>query len=345
MNLDRLTCALGALGVVVLLSACGGATPDANAPVAAAKAAPAAPTAPAAAPAPPVAPPLVPRPPLDSAPIAAATGGTPHVVDNVVKVTFPRDDVAVSVDGWKMPPFMGLTSWAAFAPGETAGVEAMVMGDLVLFEDEVSAAMSAALDSGLEITALHNHFFFDKPHVYFMHIGGEGAVAALGKGVKAALDAQRAVRRKAKLPANAFGPALPAGASRIDGAKLDAIFGVKGATKDGMYKATMGRKTRAACGCTVGAAMGVNTWSAFAGKDDDALVDGDFAVAETELQSVLKVLRRGGVHVVAIHSHMTQESPRVLFVHYWGRGKAVDLATVVKKALDRTAWDGAGTST
>jgi hypothetical protein len=281
-----------------------------------------------------------PRPPLDAARIGAATGGKPETSDSVVKVSFPRDDVRVEVDGWnKMPPFMGLTSWAAFVPGEKAGIEAMVMGDLVLFEDEVNPVMSAALDNGLEVTALHNHFFFDKPHVLFMHIGGEGSVEQLGKGVKAALDAARAVRAKSPKPAAAFGPPPPA-ASKIDAEKLDAIFGAKGASKDGMYKGAFGRKTQAECGCTIGKAMGVNTWAAFAGKDDDAVVDGDFAVAESELQPVLKALRGGGINVVAIHSHMTGESPRVLFLHYWGRGRAADLASTLKHALDLTAWDG-----
>jgi hypothetical protein len=284
--------------------------------------------------------PAAPRTPLDASRIAAATGGKPETADDVVKVSFPRDDVRVDVDGWnKMPPLMGLTSWAAFVPGEKPGAEAMVMGDLVLFEDEVNSAMSAALDNGLEVTALHNHFFFDKPHVLFMHIGGEGTVDQLGKGVKAALDAARAVRQKTPQPGNAFG-APPPTPSKIDGSKLEAVFGVKGSAKDGMYKATFGRKTQAECGCTIGKAMGVNTWAAFGGTDENAIVDGDFAVAEGELQPVLKALRAGGINVVAIHSHMTGESPRILFLHYWGRGKAADLAATVKRALDQTAWDG-----
>jgi hypothetical protein len=283
---------------------------------------------------------------LDASRIAAATGGKPETIENVVKVSFPRDDVKVDIDGWsKMPPFMGLTSWAAFVPGEKPGVEAMVMGDVVLLEDEVNPAMSAALDSGLEVTALHNHFFFDKPHVYFMHIGGEGNVDELGKGVKAMLDAEKTVRAKAAQPAAGFGGASGKGPSHIDAAKLDSVFGVKGQAKDGMYKATMGRKTQAECGCTVGKAMGVSTWSAFAGTDDNAIVDGDFAVAEGELQPVLKALRAGGINIVAIHSHMTQESPRLLFLHYWGHGKAADLASIIKKAVDLTAWDGRSPST
>jgi Domain of Unknown Function (DUF1259) len=356
MNVDRATFFLPIALAVAFGSACAESpapppisptTAVANAPAPASAPATAAPAAPPPAGTGNTMPPAVatPKAPLDPARIAAATGGKPETSDNVVKVSFPRDDVRVEVDGWnKMPPFMGLTSWAAFIPGEKPGVEAMVTGDMVLFEDEVNTVMTAALDSGLEVTALHNHFFFDKPRVFFMHIGGEGTAEQLGKGVRAALDAEQAVRKKAPQPATAFGapPPMP---SKIDAAKLDAVFGAKGATKDGMYKGTFGRKTQAECGCTIGKAMGVNTWAAFAGSDENAVVDGDFSVAESELQAVLKTLRGGGINIVTIHSHMTNESPRLLFLHYWGRGRAADLANVVKRALDLTAWDGRAQST
>jgi hypothetical protein len=277
-------------------------------------------------------------PPIAEAAVAEATGAKPESTDGVVKVSFPRTDVAVEVDAWKLPPFMGLTSWAAFAPGKL-GVEAMVMGDLVLFEDEVNPVMSTLLDNGVQVTALHNHFFFDKPHVYFMHIGGEGSVATLGHGVKLVQEKIKEIRKKNAKPSEHLGAALPA-KSAIDGAPIEAALGVKGTAKDGMFKAVMGRETTAACGCKVGKALGVNTWAAFAGTSDNAVVDGDFAVAEGELQAVLKTLRSGEINVVAIHSHMTGESPRLLFLHYWGRGKAADLAATLRKALDLTAWDG-----
>src|SRR5262249_44020588 len=142
---------------------------------------------------------------LDANTIASLTGGTPETSGNTVKVSFPRNDVPVEVDGFaNMPPFMGLTSWVGFVPGEKPGVEAMVMGDLVLFEDEVNPVMSALLDAGVEVTALHNHFFFAKPSVYFMHVGGEGALAMLGKGVRAALDAEKGVRAKSTVPRTSF---------------------------------------------------------------------------------------------------------------------------------------------
>src|SRR6266487_5505402 len=136
----------------------------------------------------------------DGAKIERLTGlkGAFNEQENVFKVSAPRADVRVAVDEWVMPPFMGLTSWAAFTPGKAADV--MVMGDLVLFQDEVNPVMSAALDAGLEVTALHNHFFFDEPKVYFMHIGGEGTVEKLANGVKLALAKQKEVRAAKPAP-------------------------------------------------------------------------------------------------------------------------------------------------
>jgi hypothetical protein len=315
--------------LALLLVSCGGSTPPAAPPPSGL-----ANTAPAKTSA-----------PIDESAVASATGvEKAEKNEGVVKASFPRKDVEVMVDGWKMPPFMGLTSWAAFSPGVN-GTEAMVMGDLVLFEDEVNPVMSVLFERGLSVTALHNHFFFDSPKVYFMHIGGEGTVASLGGGVKQAMEKVAAIRKATPKPAErSAAPTLPA-KNAIDGVKLEAILGVKGQAKEGMFKAVMGRTATAACGCPVGKAMGVNTWSAFAGTEEDAVVDGDFAVAEAELQPVLKTLRAGNIDIVAIHHHMIGETPRILFLHYWGRGKAADLAATVKKALELTAWDGKSKAT
>ena len=328
---------LGALA----LSGCGGSSPPPATPTAVVT--PVAPT-PTVIPStsastPPVA---VLTPAIDEKVVADATGveKPEKSPDGVVKASWPRTDIDIMVDGWKMPPFMGLTSWAAFSPGKQGVAEAMIMGDLVLLEDEVNPVMSKLFEGSLQVTALHNHFFFDQPRVFFMHIGGEGKVRDLGKGVRAAMDEVSALRKKNGKPATTFGNAKLPAKSAIDPAKLDAIFATKGQSKDGMYKVVFGRKTSASCGCDVGKAMGVNTWSAFAGSDDVAAVDGDFAVSEPELQAVLKSLRDGGINIVAIHHHMTGEEPRILFLHYFGRGKAADLAATVKKALDLTAYDG-----
>src|SRR4051812_40116803 len=184
---------------------------------------------------------------LDTARIEQITGlkGKLNEEEGVFKVTSPRTDVKVSVDNWQMPPFMGLTSWAAFKPG--AKDDAMVMGDLVLFQDEVNAVMSAALDNGLAVTALHNHFFFDDPKVYFMHIGGEGATEQLAKGVKAALDATRQVRSKSAQPAKAFMGAIPAQSS-ISPETLQRTLTGKPDVKDGMVKFVFGRSAKMPCG-------------------------------------------------------------------------------------------------
>src|SRR5215213_1297517 len=271
----------------------------------------------------------------DGAKIEAATGlkGTMNAEEGVFKVSQPRADVKVSVDGWQMPPFMGLTSWAAFMEGK--GAEAMVMGDLVLFQDEVNPVMSVLFEHGLSVTALHNHFFYDEPKVYFMHIGGEGSVEKLGAGVKAALAKAKEIRAVAAEPNKAFGKPFAPGQNAISAMALEAVLG-KGQAKDGMFKVVIGRKAAMDCGCEVGKEMGVNTWAAFAGTDADAVVDGDFVVLESELQPVLRSLRGAGINIVAIHHHMVGEKPRLLFLHYWGRGPAVELAQAVKAALGQT---------
>src|SRR6266700_3853866 len=274
---------------------------------------------------------------LDTARIDQITGlkGKFNEKEGVYRVTFPRADVKVVVDGWKMPPFMGLSTWAAFTKG--AHAEAMVMGDTVLFEDEVNAAMTAALDNGLSVTALHNHFFFDQPKVYFMHIEGEGTVDKLAGAVRKMYDTTKGIRGPSAKPAESFaavGQASLPEKNSITAAPLNEIFGMQGEAKDGMVKFTIGRPAKMH-GVKIGKDMGVNTWAAFAGSDENAIVDGDFAVTEDELQPVLKSLLKNKINIVAIHQHMTHENPRILFFHYWGKGKAGDLAESLKRALPK----------
>jgi uncharacterized protein DUF1259 len=269
---------------------------------------------------------------LNTAQIDELTGlkGKMNEKEGVYKVTFPRGDVKVAVAGWQMPPFIGLGTWAAFTKG--AHTEAMVMGDTVLFEDEVNAAMSAALDNGLSVTALHNHFFFDNPKVFFMHIEGEGTIEKLASAVRKVYDTTKAIRGSNAKPAESFSvvgePSLPEKNS-ITAAPLNEIFGTQSESKDGMVKFTIGRPAKMH-GVTIDKDMGVNTWAAFAGSDDNAVVDGDFAVTEDELQPVLRSLIKDKINIVAIHQHMTYEQPRIMFFHYWGRGRAKDLAQAVK---------------
>ena len=269
---------------------------------------------------------------LDTNQIEKITGlkGVWSAAEGVFKVTVPRNDVKIVVDGWTMPPFMGLGTWAAFTQSKMGG--AMVMGDTVLFQDEVNPVMSAALDNGLAVTALHNHFFYDEPKVYFMHIGGEGSADKLAAAVRKVWDMIKEIRAANPQPTTTFGSTPLPAASSITGKTIEDVLGVKGQANNGMFKVVIGR-TAKMMDTEVGKEMGVNTWAAFAGADDNAVVDGDFAVLEDELQPVLKSLRHDGINIVAIHSHMTHENPRILFLHYWGRGKTADLAKALKTAL------------
>jgi len=250
--------------------------------------------------------------------------------EDVHRVSFPRTDLKVTIEGRPAHPFMGFGSWAAFTPGHGG---TMVMGDIVLLEDEVSPAMSAALDNGLEVTALHNHFFYESPRVMYMHIGGSGDSNKLASAVKKVIDAQRSVRTASAEPAPSFPGAKVPTENKITSSPLDQILGTKGEMNNGMYKATIGRSAKHH-GAKIGKQMGVNTWAAFAGTDEMASVDGDFAMTEDELQGVLKALRKSGIHVVAIHNHMTHEEPQYVFLHYWGKGPAQELARGVRSALD-----------
>ena len=268
---------------------------------------------------------------LDTTKIDQITGlkGKFNEKEGVYKVTFPRNDVKVVVDGWTMPPFMGLGTWAAFTSTKDG---AMVMGDTVLFEDEVNAAMSAALNNDLNVTALHNHFFFDHPKVYFMHIEGEGAVDALAGAVRKVYDAAKQVRAANPQPKESFGGDPLPDKNSISTEPLNKIFGVIGDANNGMAKFTFGRPATMH-GVKIDNTMGVNTWAAFAGSDDNAVVDGDFAVTEDELQAVLKSLVKQKISIVAIHQHMTHEQPRMMFFHYYGRGRAKELAENIKGAF------------
>jgi len=268
---------------------------------------------------------------LDTAAIEQLTGakGSLDAKEGVFKVSLPRADIQATAAGVRMTPPLGLTAWAAFTK---AGKHTMVMGDIVLLEDQVNPVLSAALDGGLEVTALHNHFFWDSPKIMFMHIGGMGDEKELAGGVGK-------VFARLKETAGGKGEVLRADVdpakTTLAPAKIEAVLVYKGELKDGVYKVVIGRTTKMS-GHTVGKAMGVNTWAAFAGSDDKAIVDGDFAMLESELQPVLKALRAGGIDIVAIHNHMTGESPRIMFLHYWGTGSTESLARTLKSALDKT---------
>jgi hypothetical protein len=267
---------------------------------------------------------------LDADKIAASSGAKATTAkDGVVRIGWPRTDVAVTVDGAPLKPFAGLGTWAAFTPAPHG---AMVMGDTVVFQDEVDAAMDAAFANGLEVTALHNHFFYDEPKVYFMHVGGQGDPEKLAAAVKGVWDAIKKVRADHAEPAKGFGGAAPK-EGKIDAAAVEKALDQKSDSQDGVVKVTIGREGKMH-DVPVSASMGLTTWAAFSGSDESAAVDGDFIMTGEEVQPVLRALRHGGLHVVALHNHMVGEQPAFFFTHFWGKGPVKDLAAGLKGALD-----------
>ncbi len=266
---------------------------------------------------------------LDTAKIEQLTGakGKMDEKEGAFKVSFPRSDLKVTAAGVRMTPPLGLACWAAF---KNVGDHTVVMGDQCLLEDQVNPVMSVALENGLEVTALHNHFTNDTPKVMFMHIGGMGdqdhLASAIGK-----------VFAKIKSTAGGSGEIAKAdidpSKSTLNPKTIEQILGQKSDTTAGVCKVTIGRTTKM-MDHDMGSTMGVNTWAAFAGSDDKAIVDGDFAMYENEVQPVLKALRSANINIVAIHNHMIGENPRVIFLHFWGLGSTTDLAKGLKAALD-----------
>jgi hypothetical protein len=253
---------------------------------------------------------------------------------SVLKVNIPRSDLKMTVQGVPTPTPFGFGGWIALTKASD-GTDVM-MGDLVLLQEEVNPVLSALLDNGIDVTALHNHFFWDDPHVYYMHVHGMGKAADLAHRVKPALDLIGHVTAPALVPFSSSGTAL-------DTAKLAKIAGHEGEQTGAVYKITVGRDDLGMKehGAVINARMGLNTWAAFTGTQEDAVIAGDVAMLETEVTPVLKALRKNGLDVVAIHHHMTGDRPLVIFLHYWGRGPADKLAAGFKAALDELGRGGA----
>jgi len=262
--------------------------------------------------------------------VLSALGKQGDYKANVLKVNIPRNDVAVTVAGVKTPTPFGFGGWVAMTKG-SGGMDVM-MGDLVLTEDEINPVMSALLDNGLEVTALHNHFFRDEPRMFYMHVHGRGRPADLARMLKPAIDLIGKRASTAAAPP-ASPPASPAAA--IDTAKVAQIVGVQGEQTGAVYKITVGRDDLKLTdmGAPINSRMGLNTWAAFVGTNDRAAIAGDVAMLADEVTPVLKALRRNGLDVVAIHHHMIGTQPPIYFLHYWGTGPADKLAAGFKAAL------------
>jgi len=244
--------------------------------------------------------------------------------EGVLKVNIPRNDLRVSISGRPAPTPFGFGGWLALTKGD--GGHEVMMGDLVLTEDEVNPVMSAILNNGLDVTALHNHFFWEQPRIFCMHVHGMGSAADLAHRVKPAIDLIDQSAKRASVP--------PAAA--LNSAALSKIVGHAGEQSGPVYKITIGRPgfNVREHGAVINARMGLNTWAAFAGTDTDAMVAGDVAMLQHEVTPVLKAVRSNGLNVVAIHHHMTDVQPVVIFLHYYGTGPAAKLAQGVRAAVD-----------
>src|SRR6195256_5577619 len=257
--------------------------------------------------------------------------------EGVLKVNIPRNDLKMTIQGFSTPTPFGFGGWIALTKAED-GSDVM-MGDLVLLQEEVNPVLSALLDNGIDVTALHNHFFWDDPHVYYMHVHGMGKAADLSRRVKPGLDLIGHVKPETVSPAST-------GGTPLDTAKLAKIAGHEGEETGVVYKITVGRDDLGMKehGAVINARMGLNTWAAFVGTQEDTAIAGDVAMLESEVTPVLKALRKNGLDVVAIHNHMTGDRPVVIFLHYWGRGPAEQLAVGFKAALDELGKGGGDAS-
>ena len=250
--------------------------------------------------------------------------------DNVLKVNIPRNDLNVNVANVKTPTPFGFGGWVAMTKGTDD--KNVMTGDLVLTEDEVNPVMSALLDHGLEVTALHNHFFHEEPRIFYMHVHGQGTPTDLARDLKPALDL---IGKGTARPAATSGSAPATSAAKIDTAKIAQIVGKQGEKTGDVYKITIGRDDQKLTdmGAPINARMGLNTWAAFVGTNENAAIAGDVAMVASEVTPVLTALRKNGLEVVAIHHHMTETEPTIFFLHYWGTGPAEKLATGFRAAL------------
>ena len=269
--------------------------------------------------------------PVDYDSVLKTLGKQGDFKDSVLKINIPRNDVKVTIDGISTPTPFGFGGWLAMTKG--TGGDDVMMGDLVLLEDEVNPVMSALLNNGLEVTALHNHFFFESPRIFYMHVHGHGKAADLAGKAKPALDLIG--KGTAQHQSSVSGGTSTVSAGKLDTANLAKIAGHEGEQTGDVYKITVGRDDLKLMemGAKINSRMGLNTWAAFYGSDANAEVAGDIAMLSNEVTPVLKALRSNGLNVVAIHQHMTSTNPTVYFLHYWGTGPADKLATAFKAAL------------
>jgi Domain of Unknown Function (DUF1259) len=267
---------------------------------------------------------------IDWQKVDSAIGRGAAVTGDVHRYGFPRSDLQVTVDGVTIRPSLALGGWTAFKPAHGG---AMVMGDLVLLDTEIAPVMSKLIEGGIEITAVHNHVLRGNPATYYMHIGGHGDPVKLATAIRAGLA-------ESKTPLAAPTPGTPP-AIDLDTAQLDQIIGAKGTNNGGVYAFGVPRRDpitengmQIAPAGPMGVATAINFQPTGGGK---AAITGDYVLTGTEVDPVVKTLRANGIEVTAIHSHMVDENPRLIFLHFWANDDALKLARGLRAALDKTA--------
>jgi Domain of Unknown Function (DUF1259) len=268
---------------------------------------------------------------IDWKKVDAALGKTAAVSGEVHRYGLPRSDLKVTLEGVAIKPALALGGWVAFAPMHG---EAMLMGDLVLLESEITPVMTKLLEGGLDITAIHNHILRASPATFYMHVGGHGDPEKMAAVIRAALSS--ASKTPFDPPATTSGPAP---AVDLDTAKLDEIMGVKGTANGGVYQFGVPRRDPVMeSGMQVNGALGganaINFQPTGNGK---AAITGDFLVTGNEVNPLIRALRSGDIEVTAIHSHMLDEQPRLFFIHFWANDDASKLAKGIRAALEKTA--------
>jgi Domain of Unknown Function (DUF1259) len=267
---------------------------------------------------------------IDWQKVDAALGRKAAISGDVHRYGFPRTDLQVTLDSVTIKPAFALGGWVAFKPMHGG---AMIMGDLVLLETEINPVMTKLLDGGLEVTAVHNHLLRASPATFYMHVGGHGDPVKIAETIRTALGAS-----KTPLAPPAAAPTAPP-AIDLDTAKLDEIIGVKGQANGGVYQFGVPRREPATEGGVavtgpMGGANAINFQPTGGGK---AAITGDFLVTADEVNPLIKALRANGIEVTAIHSHMLDEQPRMIFIHFWANDDAQKLARGLRAALDKTA--------
>jgi hypothetical protein len=248
---------------------------------------------------------------------------------DVIKFGMPRKDLHVVLGGIDIKPGLALGSWAAF---KRDGSTAMLMGDLVLTEDEVEPVMMKLQEGGIQESALHNHLIGESPHVMYMHIASHGDAVQMARAIHEALALT-------KTPAPDTSPAAPAPAELgFDEKQVEQIIGHAGKVNGGVLQIGVPRAEAITdSGMTVPPSMGISTALNFQPTGDGkAAITGDFVLLGSEVNPVMKALRENGIEVTALHSHMLMEQPRLFFMHFWANDDAVKLAKGLRTALDHT---------